>query len=96
MDMGRSGNRFFLEAAGVGLDAGLFGYFDRLESGGSRVGVLRAVARFLRRLGSPRITVETGAFSSTCCSLPEDGRRTASYRRAAGGIRHLRLGGRWS
>lgn len=58
MDMGRSGNRFFLEAAGVGLDAGLFGYFDRLESGGSRVGVLRAVAKFLRQLGSPRLVVE--------------------------------------
>jgi YegS/Rv2252/BmrU family lipid kinase len=58
MDMGRSGNRFFLEAAGVGLDAGLFGYFDRLESGASRVGVLRAAARFLRQLGSPRVTVE--------------------------------------
>jgi YegS/Rv2252/BmrU family lipid kinase len=58
MDMGRSGDHFFLEAAGVGLDAGLFGYFDRLESGASRVGVLRAAARFLRQLGSPRVTVE--------------------------------------
>src|ERR687886_1348104 len=58
MDMGRIGDRFFLEAAGVGLDAGLFGYFDRLESGGSRLGVLRAAVRFLRRLGSPRVRVE--------------------------------------
>jgi YegS/Rv2252/BmrU family lipid kinase len=58
MDMGRIGDRFFLEAAGVGLDAGLFGYFDRLESGGSRLGVLRAALRFLRQLGSPRVRVE--------------------------------------
>jgi diacylglycerol kinase (ATP) len=57
-DMGRSGDRFFLEAAGVGLDAGLFGYFDRLESGASRLGVLRAAVRFIRQLGTPAITVE--------------------------------------
>ena len=29
IDMGRVGERFFLEAAGVGLDAGLFGPFER-------------------------------------------------------------------
>jgi YegS/Rv2252/BmrU family lipid kinase len=58
MDMGRIGDRFFLEAAGIGLDAGLFGYFDRLESGASRLGVLRAAVRFVRQLGSPRIRVE--------------------------------------
>ena len=58
MDMGRIGERHFLEAAGVGLDAGLFGYFDRLESGGRRMGILRAMWRFLRQLGSPRIVVE--------------------------------------
>jgi YegS/Rv2252/BmrU family lipid kinase len=58
MDMGRIGDRFFLEAAGVGLDAGLFGYFDRLEGGASRLGVLRAVVRFIRQLGSPRVGVE--------------------------------------
>lgn len=58
MDMGAIGERYFLEAAGVGLDAGLFGYFDRLESGGRRVGVLRAALRFMRRLGSPRLLIE--------------------------------------
>jgi YegS/Rv2252/BmrU family lipid kinase len=58
MDMGRIGERFFLEAAGVGLDAGLFGYFERLEEGASRVGVARAALRFLRQLGSPRLIVE--------------------------------------
>src|SRR5262249_2109814 len=50
--------RYFLEAAGIGLDAGLFGYFDLLESGRRRMGVLRAVWRFLRQLGSPRVVVE--------------------------------------
>jgi YegS/Rv2252/BmrU family lipid kinase len=58
MDMGRLGERYFLEAAGIGLDAGLFGYFDRLESGGSWLRVARAMWRFVRLLGSPRLTVE--------------------------------------
>ena len=58
MDMGRLGDRFFLEAAGVGLDAGLFGYFERLEEGASRVASLRAALRFLRQLGSPRVIVD--------------------------------------
>jgi diacylglycerol kinase (ATP) len=58
MDMGRVGEHYFLEAAGVGLDAGLFGYFDRLESGASRLGVLRAALRFLRQLGRPRLSID--------------------------------------
>jgi diacylglycerol kinase (ATP) len=58
MDMGRIDDRFFLEAAGVGLDAGLFGYFERLESGGHGLRTLRAALRFLRQLGSPRISLE--------------------------------------
>jgi YegS/Rv2252/BmrU family lipid kinase len=58
MDMGRIRDHFFLEAAGIGLDAGLFGYFERLESGAGRFGTLRAALRFLRQLGSPRVTLE--------------------------------------
>ncbi|HEY6353745.1 MAG TPA: diacylglycerol kinase family protein [Burkholderiaceae bacterium] len=58
MDMGRSGDHFFLEAAGIGLDAGLFGYFERLERGAGRFRTIRAALRFLRQLGSPRITLE--------------------------------------
>jgi YegS/Rv2252/BmrU family lipid kinase len=58
MDMGRVGDRFFLEAAGVGLDAGLFGYFERLEHGANPLSVIRAGLRFVRQLGSPRIVVE--------------------------------------
>ncbi|HEV7666070.1 MAG TPA: diacylglycerol kinase family protein [Chloroflexota bacterium] len=58
MDMGRIGEHYFLEAAGVGIDAGLFGYFERLESGANWFGVLRASLRFLGRIGSPRVRVE--------------------------------------
>ncbi|MBV9543157.1 MAG: diacylglycerol kinase family lipid kinase [Chloroflexi bacterium] len=58
MDMGRVGDRFFLEAAGVGLDAGLFGYFDRLDRGASRIATVRGMFRFLRHLGSPRVVVD--------------------------------------
>jgi YegS/Rv2252/BmrU family lipid kinase len=60
MDMGRIGERYFLEAAGVGLDAGLFGYFDRMEKTGRRVGILRAALRFIRQLGIPRMRIEYG------------------------------------
>jgi diacylglycerol kinase (ATP) len=48
----------YLEAGGVGLAAGLFGYFDRLDSGARPRGVLRAVLRFLRGLGTPRLIIE--------------------------------------
>jgi YegS/Rv2252/BmrU family lipid kinase len=58
MDMGRIGDRYFLEAAGVGLDAGLFGHFERLDSGAHPLRVLRSAWRFLRRLGNPRIQID--------------------------------------
>jgi diacylglycerol kinase (ATP) len=58
MDMGRVDDHYFLEAAGIGLDAGLFAYFERLESGGHALRTVRAALRFLRHLGSPRITIE--------------------------------------
>jgi len=57
MDLGKVGDVYFLEAAGVGLDAGLFGYFEQLESKGLRKNVLRAALRFMRGLGTPRLTV---------------------------------------
>jgi diacylglycerol kinase (ATP) len=58
MDLGRVGGRFFVEAAGVGLGAGLFGYFDKLDRRGPRVGVLRAALRFVRQLGTPHVHLE--------------------------------------
>jgi YegS/Rv2252/BmrU family lipid kinase len=57
MDMGRIGERYFLEAAGVGLDAGLFGYFDVMEKTGRRIAILRAALRFVRQLGTPRVEI---------------------------------------
>jgi diacylglycerol kinase family enzyme len=58
MDVGRIGDRYFLEAAGVGLDAGLFAYFDRLDRGAARLGgVLRGAIRFLQTLGRPRVII---------------------------------------
>jgi diacylglycerol kinase family enzyme len=58
MDLGRVADHIFLEAGGVGLAAGLFGYFNRLDSGHARLqGVLRATLRFLRGLGNPRVVI---------------------------------------
>jgi YegS/Rv2252/BmrU family lipid kinase len=58
IDAGKAGDVYFLEAAGVGLDAGLFAYFNRLDSGQRRRGALRGLFRFLRRLGAPRLELE--------------------------------------
>jgi diacylglycerol kinase (ATP) len=58
MDLGQVHGRLFLEAGGVGLAAGLFSYFDRLDSGARPLGTLRAGLRFVRGLGSPRLLVD--------------------------------------
>jgi diacylglycerol kinase family enzyme len=62
MDIGRAtgatATTYFLEAAGVGLDAALFRYFNRLERGADRLGVLRAAWAFVRGLGIPRLLLE--------------------------------------
>jgi diacylglycerol kinase (ATP) len=58
MDMGRVSGRYFVEAAGVGLGAGLFAYFNQLDSGGLRIGVLREALRFVRQLGTPHVHLE--------------------------------------
>ena len=56
MDMGRVGDRYFLEAAGVGLDAGLFSYFNRLDKGQGRpINLVRGTINFLRNIGDPQI-----------------------------------------
>jgi diacylglycerol kinase (ATP) len=58
MDVGRVAGHVFLEAGGVGLAAGLFGYFNRLDSGSARrIAVLRAAWRFLRELRRPRLVI---------------------------------------
>ncbi|HEX8966996.1 MAG TPA: YegS/Rv2252/BmrU family lipid kinase [Chloroflexota bacterium] len=58
MDVGRASDHIFLEAGGVGLDAGLLGYFGRLDSGGARPpAVFRAVLRFVRGLRNPPLVI---------------------------------------
>lgn len=59
MDGGRASDNYFLEAAGVGLAAGLFGYFERVDTGkvGLR-GALRGSWRFLTNLGTPRLWID--------------------------------------
>jgi YegS/Rv2252/BmrU family lipid kinase len=58
IDAGKVHDRYFLEVAGVGLDAGLFAYFNRLDKGKRVAGALRGLVRFLRRLGAPRLQIE--------------------------------------
>jgi YegS/Rv2252/BmrU family lipid kinase len=59
MDVGQVHDQLFLEAGGVGLTAGLFAYFNRLDSGHERPrNVLRALIRFLRNLGQPRLVID--------------------------------------
>jgi diacylglycerol kinase (ATP) len=58
MDAGSVNDKLFLEAGGVGLTAGLFGYFNRLDRGTTRPqAVLRAMFRFVRGLRSPRLVI---------------------------------------
>lgn len=58
MDVGRARNVHFLEAAGVGLDAGLFNYFNRADRGTlSLPAAVRSAFRFLRLLGRPPLNI---------------------------------------
>jgi diacylglycerol kinase (ATP) len=58
MDLGKVGKTYFVEAAGVGLAAGLFGYFEQLDSRGLRLRTLQGLMRFVHDLGTPRLLVE--------------------------------------
>jgi len=59
MDTGRVANHFFLEAGGVGLAAGLFAYFERIDTGRVRLrGALRGSWRFVTHLGTPRMRID--------------------------------------
>jgi diacylglycerol kinase (ATP) len=58
MDVGRVNGHFFLEAGGIGLVAGLFAYFDRLDSEGPRRGILRGLLRFISGIGTPRLMID--------------------------------------
>ena len=59
MDVGRVSGHIFLEAGGVGLAAGLLGYFNRLDSGKSAARtVLLAMWRYIRHMRIPRLVIE--------------------------------------
>jgi diacylglycerol kinase (ATP) len=58
MDLGKVGHTYFLEAGGVGLAAGLFGYFEQLDSRGLRLRTLQGLMRFVHDLGTPRLLIE--------------------------------------
>lgn len=59
IDAGRVLNRIFLEAGGVGLAAGLFGYFNRLDSGKAQPrAVLLAAWRYIRHMRISRLVIE--------------------------------------
>jgi YegS/Rv2252/BmrU family lipid kinase len=58
MDLGKLRDTYFLEAAGVGLAAGLFGYFEQLDARGLRLRTLQGLARFVRDLGTPRLLIQ--------------------------------------
>ena len=86
MDMGRIGDRFFLEAAGVGLDAGLFGYFDRARARQQPAGrVARRRCASCASLGSPRITLEYPGWTPGYAGADGQRRQRALCRR---GVRH--------
>src|SRR5207302_11169947 len=58
MDAGTVNDKLFLEAGGVGLTAGLFGYFNRLDRGTRHPQVvLGAMLRFVRSLRNPRLVI---------------------------------------
>jgi YegS/Rv2252/BmrU family lipid kinase len=59
MDLGRVRGTYFLEAAGVGLAAGLFGYFEQLDARGLRLRTLQGLMRFVHDLGTPRLRIVT-------------------------------------
>jgi diacylglycerol kinase (ATP) len=58
MDLGKVGETYFLDAAGVGLAAGLFGYFEQLDARGLRLRTLQGLMRFVHDLGTPHLLIE--------------------------------------
>lgn len=58
MDVGNMNGQLFLEGAGVGIMAGLFGYFQQLDRTGPRLGVVRAALRYVRLPSTPNLFLE--------------------------------------
>jgi YegS/Rv2252/BmrU family lipid kinase len=58
IDIGRVGPHDFLEAAGVGVGAGLFSYFNTLDNSGISLDEARKALAVLREVGTPEVRVE--------------------------------------
>jgi YegS/Rv2252/BmrU family lipid kinase len=58
IDIGRVGEHDFLEAAGVGVGAGLFGYFNKLDNSGLSLGEAREALQFVEKVGTPDVFLE--------------------------------------
>jgi YegS/Rv2252/BmrU family lipid kinase len=58
IDISRIGPHDFLEAAGVGVGAGLFAYFNKLDDSGLSLDEARKALRFLEQVGTPQVCVE--------------------------------------
>jgi diacylglycerol kinase (ATP) len=58
VDLGRVGRHIFLEAAGVGVVAGLFSYFNKLDSSHPDLKVVAAALRFIRQVGTADALLE--------------------------------------
>jgi hypothetical protein len=58
IDISRAGPHNFLEAAGVGVGAGLFAYFNKLDDSGLSMDEARKALKFLEQVGTPEVHVE--------------------------------------
>jgi YegS/Rv2252/BmrU family lipid kinase len=58
IDIGRVGPHEFLEAAGVGVGARLFSYFNKLDSSGFNLGEAREALQNAERIGTPDVSLE--------------------------------------
>jgi YegS/Rv2252/BmrU family lipid kinase len=58
IDISRVGTHDFLEAAGVGVGAGLLAYFNKLDRSGVSLDEARKALQFLEQVGTPEVCVE--------------------------------------
>jgi YegS/Rv2252/BmrU family lipid kinase len=58
IDISRVGPHDFLEAAGVGVGAGLFSYFSRLDASGLSLDEAQKALKFLEQVGTPEVRVD--------------------------------------
>ena len=58
IDISRVGTHDFLEAAGVGVGAGLLAYFNKLDKSGLSLDEVRKALEFLQQVGKPEVCVE--------------------------------------